>query len=114
MHAGWPLPSPKASPACQPLTSSALPHSPARCPTPPAPQAKDYKYVGLQKANGGIVIRDVEAEAAAAAAKGKGKGKAAVGGEEDRQMEADEEFARQLQAKMDAETRAKWAGLTGC
>lgn len=75
-----------------------------------AKEAKDYKYVGLQKANGGIVIRDVEAEAAAAAAKGKGKGKAAVGGEEDRQMEADEEFARQLQAKMDAETRAKRPG----
>lgn len=62
--------------------------------------------MGSQKANGGIVIRDVEAEAAAAAAKGKGK--AAVGGEEDRRMEADEDFARQLQAKMDAEMRAKW------
>ncbi len=35
---------------------------------------------------------------------GKGKGKV---GEADAQMEADEEFARALQAKMDAETRAK-------
>lgn len=70
--------------------------------------------MGSQKANGGIVIRDVEAEAAAAAT-AKGKGKASVGGEEDRRMEADEEFARQLQAKMDAEMRAKCVdqGLTG-
>ena len=78
-------------------------------------QAKDYKYVGLQKqAGGGIVIRDVEAEAAvaaaaaraaAAAASGKGKGKVGEPAEGVRQMEADEDFARQLQAKMDAEAR---------
>lgn len=31
------------------------------------PQAKDYKYVGSQKQNGGIVIRDMEAAAASGA-----------------------------------------------
>ena len=103
--------------------------------------------MGSQKANGGIVIKDVEAERAAAPAgarrpraalrrsagraaacapasrppaphsparapvphhaatdAGKGKGKV---GEADAQMDADEEFARALQAKMDAEMRAK-------
>ena len=101
--------------------------------------------MGSQKANGGIVIKDVEAQRAAAPAgarrlcaflphfagrtaacapasrppaphslpappsrtttdAGKGKGKV---GEADAQMDADEEFARALQAKMDAEMRAK-------
>jgi len=66
--------------------------------------------VGSQKAQangGGIVIRDMEAGASGpnpAAVSGKGKGKV---GEEDKQMEADEELARQLQAKIDAEMRAK-------
>lgn len=80
----------------------------------PPLQAKEHKYVGSQKQPGGIVIRDMEVEAAgasSAAAEGKGKGKAAVGAAatdpDDKQMEADEDFARQLQAKMDAEMRAK-------
>ena len=42
---------------------------------------------------------------AAAAASGKGKGKVGEPAEGVRQMEADEDFARQLQAKMDAEAR---------
>ncbi|PSC75867.1 DNA (cytosine-5)-methyltransferase 1-like [Micractinium conductrix] len=78
-----------------------------------AKEAAGYKYVGSQKGNG-IVIRDMEAEAAAAtaAAATKGKGKAKVGevAEADKQLEADEELARQLQAKMDAEMRAKRPG----
>lgn len=65
------------------------------------PQAKDYKYIGSQLQAGGIVIRDMEAEGAAAPVVGKGKGKV---GEVDRQMEADMELARQLQANLDAET----------
>lgn len=72
----------------------------------PFPQAASFKYVGSQKANGGIVIRDMEAEGAATAAAVVGKGKGKVG-EADRQLEADEDLARQLQAKMDAEMRAK-------
>ena len=70
-------------------------------------QAKDYKYVGSQKQQqngGGIVIRDMEAAGASGAAPAGAAADSKDGG---RQMEADEEFARQLQAKMDAEMRAK-------
>jgi hypothetical protein len=77
----------------------------------------DFKYEGAQRGatnGGGITIaRDAPgskaaAASAAAAAKGKGKGKAGAapaGG--DAQMAADEDFARQMQAKMDAEMRGK-------
>ncbi|KAL4528770.1 hypothetical protein Ndes2437A_g03311 [Nannochloris sp. 'desiccata'] len=57
---------------------------------------KDFKYVGTQGANAGIVIaRDPKDKMAA--------GKQQQASEADAQMEADIEFARQLQAKMDVE-----------
>ena len=81
------------------------------CPPPPFPlQLKDYKYVGPQQANqsgGGIVIRDGPSDAAAAKPSTEGKGKAGADEPEDKQMEADEDFARQLQARMDAEARGR-------
>ena len=64
-----------------------------------AKEAGEFRYVGAaQRAGGGVVI----------AADPKAKGKAgAAGGEGPVPMDADEEFARQLQAKMDAEARQR-------
>jgi DNA (cytosine-5)-methyltransferase 1 len=57
---------------------------------------KDFKYVGAQGANAGIVIsRDPRAKKTDEATEG------------DAQMQADIEFARQLQAKMDVEARGR-------
>lgn len=60
--------------------------------------AKGPIHVGLVSGNS-IKIRDLEAEAAAA-----GAGSAAAGGEGDALMAADEDLARRLQAKMDAQS----------
>ena len=74
---------------------------------------KDFKYFGAQGAvgaNTGIVIRDPKEKAAtekAAAAEQKANSSDAVA---DAQMAADEEFARQMQGKMDAEARGRRTG----
>ena len=67
---------------------------------------KDFKYIGAQGANAGIVIaRDPKGKMAA------GKQQQQPSSEADAQMEADIEFARQLQAKMDVEvTRGRGHG----
>jgi hypothetical protein len=67
----------------------------------------DFKYVGAQAAaaaasRGGIVIRD---PVAAKQNGGNSDDSAATDGPPTAQMEADEEFARQLQAKIDGEMR---------
>jgi hypothetical protein len=62
--------------------------------------AKGPIQVGLVSGNS-IKIRDVQAEAAAG---GSGSAAAAAGGEPDALMAADEDMARRLQAKMDAQS----------
>lgn len=77
-------------------------------PAPPV-QLKSFKYVGSQRQNAGIVIaRDGER---------KGEEEEEAAAEADAQLAADEEFARQMQAKEDAKARqgrcAKHGGQGG-
>jgi DNA (cytosine-5)-methyltransferase 1 len=67
---------------------------------------QEFRYEGAQRGAGnpgGIVIARDGGAAARAASKGKAAAAAADGG----QMDADEEFARQMQAKIDNEMRNK-------
>lgn len=61
--------------------------------------AKGPVRVGAVNANGAITIKDVSAAGAAAAAGGGSAGEQPA----DAAMEADEDYARRLQAKMDAQ-----------
>lgn len=63
-------------------------------------QVKDFKYVGSQRQTNGnaIVIRD-----------GKAAQQAGDVSDADAQLAADEEFARQMQAKEDARARQRCA-----
>lgn len=77
-------------------------------------EVKSYKYVGSQRQaenGGGIhIARDAPAAAKPSAKDPKGKGKAAVDAEptdEEKQLDADEQYARQLQAQMDAQERQR-------
>lgn len=71
---------------------------------------QEYKYVGAQGyslvGNSGIVIRDVESIESGKALEKKANG--GIKGEDAEMVDADEEFARQLQAKMDAEARGRY------
>lgn len=79
-----------------------------------AEAVKDFKYVGAQGsvgANKGIVIRDPKEKAAAEAEAAKQAAtQQSSDGVSDAQMAADEDFARQLQAKMDVEARGRRTG----
>jgi DNA (cytosine-5)-methyltransferase 1 len=75
--------------------------------------AKDYKYVGSQhmrQTNGGIVIARDEP---AGGKEGKGGKEGVEEPPADPQMEADEEFARRLQAQIDKAARAPAGGRGG-